>query len=103
MKSLGALLTGSVKRANITRQIDAVRVCSLWDELVRERMGSEFVVYSSALSFQDGVLVVGAATSAVAMELQYSSHAIKNAMTDRLGQAVVSRVQFRVLGELDKA
>lgn len=91
----------ALRKANVERQIDAVRVCVLWAEIVRERLSPEIAVHSSALSYDEHrkVLVVGASSAAVSCELQFALHVLKKEMHLRLGRRdVIDRVVLKIVG-----
>lgn len=101
LRRLDSMFPEAVQKANIERQIDAVRVCAVWGELVRERMAPEVAVHSDALSYdeQSCVLVVGVANASVSCELQYASHVLKKELHTRLGKRnIVERVVFKIVG-----
>lgn len=102
LEKIESLLSSSVERSGIERQVAATRVCSLWGEVVRERCSPALACRSDALSFSSvsGVLVVGVTSSVVASEFQYCQHILLEAVNKQLGADIVKRVQFRVVGDI---
>ncbi len=92
LRPLGDALRVLVAKAGLERQLAEGRVFNAWSDVV----GAQVAAKAQPVHLVRGHLVVAAASSAWACELQLWSHALIEKLNVAAGERVVRRVSFRV-------
>ncbi|MDD3006591.1 MAG: DciA family protein [Candidatus Pacebacteria bacterium] len=77
LNSIGGDLLKSLGKAGISKQIEAVQVCDLWEKVICKIFGEQVVGQSQAMYFKDGVLAVAVLNPVLAQEFKFKEEEIK--------------------------
>ena len=96
LSSLKNFLDKSINKAGIQKQIEAARVCFLWEEVIREIFNEEAARKSKALKFKNGILTVAVLSSVLAQEFNFKREEIKGEINKKLGGERVKKIRFEI-------
>jgi len=77
LNSIGGDLKKSINKAGITRQIEAVAVCDLWEKIICQIFGEQVIGKTQALHFKDGILTVAVLNPVLAQEFRFKEKEIR--------------------------
>lgn len=77
LHSIGGDLLQSLNKAGISKQIEAVQVCDLWEKVICKIFGEQVIGQTQALHFKDGTLTVAALSPVLAQEFKFKEEEIK--------------------------
>ncbi|MFA6897351.1 MAG: DciA family protein [Patescibacteria group bacterium] len=77
LNSIGGDLLNSLNKAGISRQIEAVQVCDLWEKVICGIFGKQVIGQSQALHFKNGTLTVAVLSPVLAQEFKFKEEEIK--------------------------
>lgn len=77
LNSIGSDLKKSIAKAGISKQIEAVAVCDLWESVICEVFGKQVKEKSQALCFKNGVLTIAVLNATLAQEFRFKEEEIK--------------------------
>jgi len=95
LNSIGADLRKSINKAGITKQIEAVEVCDLWEEVVRGIFGGQVAGKSQALHFKNSTLTVAVLNPVLAQEFKFKEEEIKGKLNEGRGEKV-RKIRFEI-------
>jgi len=95
LSSIGADLKKSINKAGISRQIEAVEVCDLWEKVVCQIFGNQVIDKSRALSFKDGTLTVAVLSPVLSQEFRFKEEEIKSNL-NRGRKIWVKKIRFEI-------
>lgn len=78
LHSIGSDLLKSLNKAGISKQIEAVQVCDLWEKIICQIFGEQVVGQSQAMHFKNGVLTVAVLSPVLAQEFKFKEDEIKS-------------------------
>lgn len=95
LEGIGGALRQSIQRAGIVKQIEAVTICDLWEEVVCDCFGSQIKQQSQAVYFKKGVLVVAVLNAVLAQEFKFKeTELIKLLNQKKCG--IVKKIRFEI-------
>lgn len=86
----------SINRAGIERQIEAVRICQYWQEVVEIIFSKEVSEKSQAIKFHNGALIVAVLNPVFAQEFKFKEEEIIEEMNKKVGKCVVRKIRFEL-------
>lgn len=95
-QKLSAILPKTIKRAGISRQIEASMVCEAADEAVKRIFGEELARQARALYFKDNWLTLAVLSSVLAQEIRFREDEIMRVLNGRFGQGTVGRIRYLI-------
>lgn len=93
-QKVGAILPKTVKRAGISRQIEASMICEAVDKEIRRIFGEELGRQARALYFKDNWLTLAVLSSVLAQEIRFREGEILTFLNERFGQGTVERLRY---------
>lgn len=94
MQSLKELLPKAVKNAGISRQIEAVQVVKIANEVITEFLGPAATQRAQAIYFKDKTVTVACLSSVLSQELHLAEKQIIDRINQRFDQVVVAKLRF---------
>ncbi len=94
MFDLKSLLQKSIKRAGISRQVEAYQVVGAFNELSPKILGDKLKDSVMAISVRNKILSVACLSSVVAQELRFKEKEIINTLNERFGKEVVEKIKY---------
>ncbi len=94
--SIGNLLQQSLNRTGFSEQINAAIVCSQFDKIAIEILGSVAKDRIQAKFVKNKTLTVAVTSSAIGQEIKLHEHEILEKLTKKIGSRVVERLRFLV-------
>lgn len=95
LNSIGFDLKKSIKKAGISKQIEAVTVCDVWEVVICEIFGLQVADQSKAIRFKGGVLTVAVLNSVLAQEFKFKEEEIKNRINQKKS-GFVKKIRFEI-------
>lgn len=95
LNSIGSDLNKSINKAGISKQIQAVNMCDLWEKKVCELFGPQIKEKSQALHFKDGVLTVAVLSPVLAQEFRFKEEEIRKELNSA-HSGFVKKIRFEV-------
>lgn len=95
LNSIGFDLHKSIKKAGIVRQIEAVTVCDIWEDVICEIFGEQVKDKSKAIHFKDGVLTVAVLSSVLAQEFKFKEEEVKEKINKKKS-GFVKKIRFEI-------
>ncbi|MDD3190587.1 MAG: DUF721 domain-containing protein [Candidatus Pacebacteria bacterium] len=95
LSSISADLKKSINKAGISRQIEAVEICDLWEKVICQIFGDQVIDKSSALSFKDGTLTVAVLSPVLSQEFRFKEEEIKDKL-NRGRKIWVKKIRFEI-------
>jgi len=91
---LKSLLHKNISQAGITKQVDAVNIVTLFNNLAPRVLGERLARETQALFIRDGMLTLQCASSIVMQEVRYRERAVISALNKATGKEVVKQVRY---------
>jgi hypothetical protein len=95
LHSIGSDLSRSIAKAGISKQIEAVKICDLWEKKICEIFGPQVKEKSQALHFKNGVLTVAVLNAVLAQEFRFKEEEIRKEL-NRSSQEFVRKIRFEI-------
>lgn len=95
LNSIGADLKRSINKAGITKQIEAVAVCDLWEKVVCGIFGEQIEGKSQALHFKNFTLTVAVLNPVLAQEFKFKEEEIKKRLNEGRMEKV-RKIRFEI-------
>lgn len=95
LSSIGSDLGKSINKAGISRQIEAVLICDLWEKAICDIFGKQVAEKSQALHFKNGVLTVAVLNPVLAQEFKFKEEEIKKHLNSG-GKGLVGKIRFEI-------
>lgn len=95
LNSIGFDLKKSIKKAGISKQIEAVTVCDVWESVICEIFGLQVADKSKAIRFKGGVLTVAVLNSVLAQEFKFKEEEIKSKINQKKA-GFVKKIRFEI-------
>lgn len=95
LNSIGGDLKKSIAKAGISKQIEAVKVCDLWEKKICEIFGPQVAEKSQAIQLKNGVLTVAVLSPVLAQEFRFKEDEIKKEL-NRGGSEYVRKIRFEI-------
>ena len=95
LNSIGGDLKKSIAKAGISKQIDAVKICDLWEKKIIEMFGPQVAEKSQAMHFKNGILTVAVLNAVLAQEFRFKEDEIKKVL-NRSGGEYVRKIRFEI-------
>jgi len=76
LHSIGGDLQMSLNKAGISKQIDAVQVCDLWEKAISKIFGAQVSEQTQAMYFKNGTLAVAVLSPVLAQEFRFKEEEI---------------------------
>ena len=90
------LLSLTITRNGIARQIEAARICALWKIAVKEKFSEQASKKSRAIYFKNKTLTIAVFGSTWAQEFQLRQNEIAEEINRKLGRNIIERIKFEV-------
>lgn len=94
LNSIGIDISKSMSRAGISRQVEAVKVCDLWEKAICEIFGPQVKEKSQAMHFKNGVLTVAVLNPVLAQEFRFKEEEIREKLNS--GRNLVRKIRFEI-------
>jgi predicted nucleic acid-binding Zn ribbon protein len=94
MESIKKILPKSIKKAGITKQVQAAMVTDYFTEAVAEVLGVTIAKKAKALYLKDKILMVACLSSVLAQELQLNQRKIINRINKNFDKVIVEKLSF---------
>lgn len=95
LNSIGSDLKKSIAKAGISRQVEAVEICDLWEKVVCGIFGKQVAEKSQAVHFKNGTLTVAVLNPVLAQEFRFKEEEIKREL-NRRGKELVRKIRFEI-------
>lgn len=89
-RPMSATVDALLRRMGWTEHVEVASVTARWREVV----GDQIADHCEPVSFDDGVLVLRASSSAWATQMQLMSGQVRHRLNEELGREVVSELRF---------
>ncbi len=89
-------LEKSISRAGIERQIEAVRICKCWQEVIEIIFSKEISEKSRAIKFHNSALIVAVLNPVFAQEFKFKEDEIVEEINKKIGRNVVKKIRFEM-------
>lgn len=96
LNSIGGYLKKSINKAGISKQIEAVRICQFWQDVIRDIFGKAVAEKSQAIKFKNGAITVAVLSSVLAQEFKFKEDEIKEGINKKVGYNAVSKIKFEI-------
>jgi len=93
-QKVGAILPKSIKRAGISRQLEASMICEQADKEIKRIFGEKIGSQSKALYYKDNTLTLAVLSSVLAQEIRFREVEIRRVLNDRFGEGAVERIRY---------
>ena len=91
---LKKLVTNSVQRAGIGRQVEALNVVEIFTKVVNELFDQNISQQVKPAYFKNGILTVSCLSSLIMQELQYRDREIVDNINKIIGKEVVNKLSY---------
>ncbi|MBU4512827.1 DUF721 domain-containing protein [Patescibacteria group bacterium] len=91
---IGKLLPKSIKRAGLSRQVEASLICSEFDNLIKHVFSPQILNQVKAMYFQNNTLTIAVLNSTLAQEIKLRERKIIGKLNNRFGKDVVLGLRF---------
>lgn len=95
LNSIGGDLKKSIAKAGISKQIEAVKICDLWEKKICEIFGPQVKEKSQAIQLKNGILTVAVLNPVLAQEFRFKEDEIKREL-NRQGSEYVRKIKFEI-------
>jgi hypothetical protein len=95
LNSIGSDLKKSINKAGISRQIEAVAVCDLWERIICHIFGEQVSGKSQALHFKNGILTVAVLNPVLGQEFRFKEEEIKRELNKGRSE-FVRKIRFEI-------
>jgi predicted nucleic acid-binding Zn ribbon protein len=76
LNSIGGDLQRSLGKAGISKQIEAVQVCDMWEKIIGKIFGEQVAGQTQAMYFKNGTLAVAVLSPVLAQEFKFKEEEI---------------------------
>ena len=92
---IGKDLINSINKAGISRQVEAVGVCDLWEKVICQVFGKQVIDKSKALYFKNGTLTVAVLNPVLSQEFRFKEEEIKSKLNQER-KNLVKKIRFEI-------
>jgi predicted nucleic acid-binding Zn ribbon protein len=85
-----------INQLGLNKEVEAVRICQLWDEIIKNKFDKRASEKSKAIKFKNKNLTVAVLSSIWAQEFQYNQQNIIEEINKRIGREAVERINFEL-------
>lgn len=96
MQDLGSLLNKSIQRAGITRQVGAVQVIKIAEEVLSEKMPANLASQVRPVYLRHKTLYIASLASIASQELQFIQDDVIYEINKRICNNAVEKIRFSV-------
>lgn len=91
-----SLLPQSIKRAGFVKQIEASRICTDFDNLIKDILSPEISSQVKAMYFKGNILTIAVLDSNLAQEIKLRENYILNRLNNKYNNNLVLGLRFLV-------
>jgi predicted nucleic acid-binding Zn ribbon protein len=91
---LKSLLRKNISQAGIRKQVDAVNIVTLFNNLSPRALGERLARETQALFVRDGILTLQCTSSVVMQEVRYRERSLLSALNKAAGREAVKKVRY---------
>ncbi len=88
------LLPGSIGRARMTRQVEAVNIIEEVYRIIHDRLGADIAKQIKPFHVKNKILTIQCASSLIMQELKYREQEIVFLLNKRVGRPVVIKLRY---------
>ncbi|MFA5134451.1 MAG: DUF721 domain-containing protein [Patescibacteria group bacterium] len=94
--ALRDLLPESLRKAGIAKEVNAARVCSEFNVILKEVLGGKAAEKANAIYVKNGTLTIAVMSSVIGQEIKLHEHELLQKLGEKVGQKAVERLRFLV-------
>ena len=94
MEGIKNILSKTVKKSGISRQVQASMVVEAFSEVVAEILGKQVSKKVKAMYLKDNILTIACLSSVLAQEVQLNQRKIINKINKKFDKTVVEKLRF---------